>query len=156
MLLEGVLNAGELERLNQAFDEHSDATGSNRFRGYLAWDESYRRLLDHPGVLPYLKEWIDPAVHLGRHHHTEVSVRCQVLFTAYLGGTPHVRPAYYQVHDGRIFSGLTVVSWALRDMPAGQGTFACIPGSHKSELHWTTSSSSPVTRVCRRGPDEGR
>ena len=34
----------------------------------------------------------------------------------------------------RIFTGLTVVAFALQEIDAADGGFACIPGSHKSDF----------------------
>ena len=40
----------------------------------------------------------------------------------------------YSVHNGRIYTGLTVVSIALQEIGEQDGGFACIPGSHKSDF----------------------
>ena len=50
------------------------------------------------------------------------------------GGVPFDGSQSYQVREGRIHSGLTVVSFALSDAPSGAGGFCCIPGSHKSRF----------------------
>lgn len=77
----------------------------------------------------------------------------------HLGATPHHRSAYYDVRGGRIYCGLTVVSRALRDMPPGQGGFACIPGSHKANFScpgdYATFARNPgcVVEVPQRAGD---
>ena len=38
---------------------------------------------------------------------------------------------HYDFRNGRVYSGLTVVSWALTDSGGDSGGFCCIPGSHK-------------------------
>jgi Phytanoyl-CoA dioxygenase (PhyH) len=134
LVLEGILGAQDLARLNEAFDEHA-GPGSDRFRGSLEWDEAYRRLLDHPAIVPYLAEWIDPAFRLD-HHYGIASEPGKPAHELHLGATPHHRSAYYDLRGGRIYCGLTVVSWALRDMSPGQGGFACIPGSHKANFSY--------------------
>ena len=48
------------------------------------------------------------------------------------GGTADDLTHFYQFHNGRMRCGLTVVSWVLTDCNPGEGGFACIPGSHKS------------------------
>ena len=40
----------------------------------------------------------------------------------------------YDVHNGQIYTGLTVVSIALQDISEADGGFACVPGSHKSDF----------------------
>jgi len=48
------------------------------------------------------------------------------------GGAPW-DPAQYYVHrGGRMYNGLTTVTWSLGDSDSGQGGFGCIPGSHKA------------------------
>ena len=42
------------------------------------------------------------------------------------------RTNLYQFQNGEMRCGLTVVTWVLTDHGAGDGGFACIPGSHKS------------------------
>jgi len=41
---------------------------------------------------------------------------------------------HYQWHDGRMYNGLTVVTYALEDVYPGDGGFICVPGSHKGSL----------------------
>jgi ectoine hydroxylase-related dioxygenase (phytanoyl-CoA dioxygenase family) len=50
------------------------------------------------------------------------------------GGTPYEPVHSYHFRDGRSFSALTAVSYALTDVSAGTGGFCCIPGSHKSSI----------------------
>ena len=81
LLLRGVLDAETLTSLNQTFDEHiqtdSEDRGSrirvtqatfqretrqvtdrhgNRYEGKRFWSDGYRSLIDHPRVLPILRE----------------------------------------------------------------------------------------------------
>jgi ectoine hydroxylase-related dioxygenase (phytanoyl-CoA dioxygenase family) len=48
------------------------------------------------------------------------------------GGTTDDLTHFYQFHNGKMRCGLSVVSWILTDCGPGDGGFACIPGSHKS------------------------
>ncbi len=48
------------------------------------------------------------------------------------GGEPYKANAYYVHKNGRMFNGLTVVSYALTDINPGDGGFCSLPGSHKS------------------------
>ena len=47
------------------------------------------------------------------------------------GGSVNFR---YGVQGGRIYTGMTVISFTLQEVPQDAGGFACIPGSHKSEF----------------------
>jgi hypothetical protein len=104
---------------------------SQRFGGFLGWGQPFRDLLDHPGMMPYLKELLDPAVRLDHYYGIHMRQGTEGL-KLHGGGTPYDRPEYYHFRNGQMFNGLTVVTWALSDVPAGQGGFACIPGSHKA------------------------
>ncbi|MDD9985119.1 MAG: phytanoyl-CoA dioxygenase family protein [Spirochaetaceae bacterium] len=68
----------------------------------------------------------------------------------------------YHVQGDRIFTGLTVVSFALQEITDEDGGFACIPGSHKSDfrvpdedrarLYAVDGSTSTPTASCRSVP----
>ena len=38
----------------------------------------------------------------------------------------------YVYHNGRSYCEAITVTWQLRDVRAGDGGFACVPGSHKA------------------------
>ena len=50
------------------------------------------------------------------------------------GGTPWEPVSSYNVKDGAIRTGMTVVSYALTDQGGKHGGFCAIPGSHKSNF----------------------
>lgn len=52
--------------------------------------------------------------------------------TLHGGGTPFDPSQYYLFQSGRMFNGLVVVAYNLRDVKPEEGGFGCIPGSHKS------------------------
>lgn len=136
LVLEGVLGAAEVEALNTLIDaqhlsEPSEEVQSQRFAGFLLWGQQFRDLLDHPRIVPYLKELLDPAFRLDHYYGIHMR-QGNVGLRLHGGGTPYDRPEYYHFRNGRMYNGLTVATWALTDVPAGQGGFACIPGSHKA------------------------
>lgn len=180
VVFEQALTPEEVGRLNESLDEHQfevDALTSprpksngassvrtgvvyqERFRArreFLYWGQQFRDLIDHPAVLPALKEWVDPCVRLD--HYYPVFKRAGARdHDLHYGATPHIPVAHYHTKDGRIYAGFTVVSWALRDMPAGQGGFGCIPGSHKASIPVppgiTASSRNPAVEVHMRAGD---
>jgi hypothetical protein len=104
---------------------------SQRFGGFLLWGQPFRDLLDHPRIVPYLCELLDPAVRLDHCYGISMGMGSEGL-RLHGGGTPYDRPEYFHFVGGQMYNGLTVVSWALTAAPPGQGGFVCIPGSHKA------------------------
>lgn len=102
----------------------------------LDWGEPLRRLVGHPKLLPYLSELMGPAFRLD--HQYAIFMKPDHEFSGvhvlHGGNTPYDASQYYHFRDGRFFSGLTVATFFLTDVPAGSGGFCCIPGSHKSNL----------------------
>jgi hypothetical protein len=136
LVLPGALSPDEVGTLNELIDaqrlpEPGESVQSQRFGGFLGWGQPFRDLLDHPRVMPYLQELLDPAVRLD-HYYGIYMRRGTEGLKLHGGGTPYDRPEYYHFRNGQMYNGLTVVTWALSDVPAGQGGFACIPGSHKA------------------------
>jgi len=66
---------------------------------------------------------------------------------------------FYHYVDGKMFSGLTVATFALTDVPEGSGGLAVIPGSHKSnfpvpeDIRMLRRSSPIVTQVPTKAGD---
>ncbi|MCL4505964.1 MAG: phytanoyl-CoA dioxygenase family protein, partial [Chloroflexi bacterium] len=48
------------------------------------------------------------------------------------GATPFDPSQYFHFQDGRMYNGLTVVAYNLRDVNPGDGGTGCVPGSHQS------------------------
>jgi Phytanoyl-CoA dioxygenase (PhyH) len=96
------------------------------------WCEPFRRLLVHPGIVPYLTELIGKGFRLD---HGPVLIGGESGTEGHVlhgGGEPYDPSQYYLYKNGRMFNGLTVVSWQLTEVKEGDGGFCCIPGSHKS------------------------
>ena len=132
------LDPEHLARLNAALDEavaheteHDMKT--HRFGRLLGRDKSFRDLIDNPRVTPYLEGILGQDFRLD-HDYADVirSGLGPIGATLHGGGTPFTPAEYYHVRDGRIYSGLTVVAYNLRDVGPEDGGFACVPGSHKS------------------------
>ncbi len=136
LLVEGVLSPEERDAANAAIDARhlpvpAEDDGSPRFGGFLDWEEPlFRRLMDHPRLVPYLHELIGPAFRLD-HEYGIYMRRNRAGLQLHGGGTPFDPSQYYVVRGGRMYNGLIVVSWALQDVPPGAGGFCCIPGSHR-------------------------
>jgi hypothetical protein len=110
-------------------DIHSQGVG-----GFLAWEgNDFRKLLHHPRMMSYLKEIVGNKFRLD-HAYGILMRKGNAGGTLHGGGTPYDPAQYYVFRNGKMYNGLTVVSWALTDALPGQGGFCCIPGSHKSNF----------------------
>jgi hypothetical protein len=140
VVVENALGEGALTALNALVDQQMAALEdpdfqTHRFRDLLTWGDPMIALIDHPPIVPYMEGLI------GRHFrldHIYIDVIRKGLSpigaTLHGGGTPHEPSMFYDVQDGRIFNGLTVVAYNLSDVLPGDGGFGCIPGSHKAKF----------------------
>lgn len=146
LVIDDVLSASELRELNALIDrrspweqyerEHRGSTvGPNNLHvGPLhEWEEPFRRLIDSPKLLPYLIEIIGPKFRFD-HGYAIFMKKGGSQHRLHGGNTPYDPAQYYHWRNERMYNGLIVVSYALGDVNPGDGGFAAIPGSHKSNL----------------------
>lgn len=146
IVIKGALDDGQVERFNTLIDElgldqPTNLSDWGHHQTFLERDQAFRDIVDNPRVLPYLEEWLgtahtavdEPQVRLD-HTYFIFSDAGTPGAHLHLGNAPYVPHCSYNVKQGRIFSGLTVVSYVLSEVIPGQGGFACVPGSHKSEF----------------------
>jgi hypothetical protein len=130
LVIKDVLTPNEVAELNEIID-----------RGNLEgppslWGEPFKRLIDHPNVLPYLIELLGPKVRLD--HDYAIFMSGGENRGGLHGGEDGGRPGgpegdhWYKYRDGVMRNGLSVFTYCLADAAAGDGGFACVPGSHKS------------------------
>ena len=137
LVIEGVLPRAEAERLNDVITARrlpppGDSITSQRFgEEFLLWDEGFRRLLDHPAVLPRLRDLLGDHLRLDHPYGIVMAPETSGL-GLHGGGTPWDASQFYLHRGGRMYNGLTTVTWALVDADPGHGGFGCIPGSHKA------------------------
>ena len=134
LVIKGVLTQEALAELNAIADErfpHSHPDSYNEGT-VSAWGEPYKRLIDHPRIVPYLVELIEPKFRLDHDYcifMSEGDTR-----RGLHGGPGHGGDHWYAYRDGVMRNGLTVVTYFLTDVPDGAGGFACVPGSHKTNF----------------------
>ncbi len=139
LVVEDVLSAAEMARLNAEIDRHGDGVpghdGSDaRIHGFLAWEEPlFRGLIDHPRMLPYLGALLGDGFRLDHEYGMHMGPGIKGL-SLHGGGTPFRPDQFYHCHNGRMHNGLTVLSYALTDVKPGDGGFCCVPGSHKANF----------------------
>ena len=162
--VENALDAAQLERINALVDENLAPLGdvaNKRFGQLLAWDRLFLELIDNARLATHLEEIIGPRFRLD-HDYLDV-IRPAADGQAQLGpigaslhggSTPFDAGQYFTFRDGRMFNGLTVVAYNLRDVHPGDGGFACVPGSHKSNYSYpndwrdlTQNEAQPFVRA---------
>lgn len=136
------LTAAQLESLNTIWDERiaeeSDAeTTTQRWGGLLRWGQPYLDLIDNPRITPYLDEILGERFRLDHDYADLIRSGKGPIGTRLHGGcTPFDPSQYYRFQEGKMYNGLTVVAYNLRDVNDGDGGFGCVPGSHKSNLRF--------------------
>ncbi len=137
LLIEGVLSRDEAQLLNDCVNERrlppaGDSIASQRFdASFLLWHKGFRDLLDHPAVLSRLRDMLGDNLRLDHTYGIVMAPETSGL-GLHGGATPWDPSQYYMHRGGRMYSGLTTVTWSLVDSEPGHGGFACIPGSHKA------------------------
>lgn len=138
VILEDVLSPDELNQLNQLIDRQTleapraddgpfffGTSNEDSPTGLLGWGKPFCDLLDHPKAMEAL-EWmigVGPRIEQVSGVHACEGSKGQSLHAA--------SHTHYDFRNGRVFAGLTVVSWNLSDGGGAFGGFCCIPGSHK-------------------------
>lgn len=157
LVIPDALDANQLTSLNDSFtkfanQETEPSTQTYRFPNLLTRDRIFRDIIDNPRVMPYLDSTIGPKIRLD-HTYADLirSGKSPIGANLHGGGTPFNPLQYYHFRDAQIRCGLVVVAYNLRDVMPGDGGFACVPGSHKSNLRfpreWTDlTHPEPVVR----------
>ena len=108
---------------------------------------TYLDLIDLPTISPYLTKLLGEHYRLDHDYAKIDSKMPEREKTLYLhgGGQGAGGPAdlvgpsdggqcFYRYSNGRFFNGLVAVAFELDDVQASDGGFACVPGSHKSNI----------------------
>lgn len=141
LVVKNVLSQAEIDALNaiadREFPDPYGETGLKRVSNISQWDRAYQNLFDHPNILPYQVALLGPKFRAdhdycifmkkggqrGNLHGGDVEHR-----------TGHSGDHWYKYRDGVMRNGLTVFTYCLAPARAGDGGFACVPGSHKSNF----------------------
>jgi hypothetical protein len=109
--------------------------GRGDIGGMLAWPkpwcQPFRDLLVHRSTTPTLLELLGDGFRLDHLFGILMTAGTEG-HVLHGGGNTNDLTHFYRFHGGRMSCGLTVVSWQLTDANPGDGGFACISGSHKS------------------------
>ena len=134
------LSAEQLVTLNALWDERiandipSDKP-NHRWGNLFDWGKPLLHLIDQPTITPYLQTILGKNFRLD-HDYADLirSGKSPIGSMLHGGGAPFDPGQYYHWKDGRMYNGLTVVAYNLRDVHPGDGGFGCVPGSHKANL----------------------
>lgn len=140
LVIENVLSNEEIATLKELVDKQvalknqPEATRL-RFDSLLSWGKPLRNLIDNHCITRYLSELLGEKFRLD-HDYLHIIREGVGPIGCFLhgGGTPLDPGQYYLFKNGKIFSGLLAVAYELNDVHPGDGGFACIPGSHKSNF----------------------
>ena len=150
LVVENALTAEQVNRLHSAIDRLNpwgkdtwDPDDIYRFSivsdsklhvgPLLHRNDAFLELIDNPVILPYLTEILGDTFRLD--HEYAILMKDDAAPLRLHGGSEPFKPnAYYVYKNGRMYNGLTVVSYALTDVNPGDGGFCAIPGSHKSNI----------------------
>lgn len=94
--------------------------------------DPFRDMLAHPVIAPYLNEMLGTGFRLDHGPGLIAMEQGCEGHVLHGGGEPYDPSQFYVMKNGRMYNGLTVVSWQLTDVLPGDGGFCCIPGSHKA------------------------
>lgn len=106
---------------------------------------TYIDLIDLPAIKPYLTTLLGDHYRLDHDYAKLDNVMKNRTLYLHGGGQGSGGPkdlvgptdggqCYYRYHNGKFYNGLVAVAFELDTVPDGDGGFACIPGSHKSNL----------------------
>ena len=95
------------------------------------WCQPFRDLLAHPRSTAVLLELLGDGFRLDHLYGILMTAGTEG-HVLHGSGTSDSLTHFYRFHNNRMRCGLTVVSWIFTDCGPGDGGFACIPGSHKS------------------------
>lgn len=137
LIVKNVLTPEEIAALSAIADEkfpaQADSPQDRRAFAISAWGSPYQGLIDHPKIVPYLIELLGPKFRLD-HDYCIFMSQGGAKGGLHGGESDRNPDHWYKYRDGVMRNGLTVVTFFLTHADEGDGGFACIPGSHKSNF----------------------
>ena len=154
LVVPGVLDRSEIDAANAAIDHHAGSiqlgsdnrlagdsrslrgTGRPTMHGLLRLApphcDPFRSMLAHPAVVMRLNAMCRPGFRLDHGPLLIAGMKGTEGFTLHGAGEPFLLSVGYHGRNGMSYCAGVTVQWQLRDVAAGDGGFACVPGSHKS------------------------
>lgn len=135
LVIKNVLSADEIAEMNAIADRvfPNDGSALRRTSQISQWGAPFQRLIDHPKIVPYLQELLGPKFRVD-HDYCIFMTEGGEQGRLHGGDTDDHPDHWYRYKDGVMRNGLTVVTFFLSHAAVGDGGFACVPGSHKSNF----------------------
>lgn len=136
LVVKNALTPHGLNHMNAVADtifSDDGESGTNRISRVSQWGPAFQALMDHPKIVPYLIELLGPKFRID-HDYCIFMKKGAKRGQLHGGETDREADHWYKYRDGLMRNGLTVVTFFLSPAKAGDGGFACIPGSHKSNF----------------------
>ena len=112
--------------------------GRRELTGMLGWPtphrEPFRKLLVHPVVVSRLNEFSGQGFRLDHGPLLISAHKGAEGHSLHGAGEPFGQSVAYHQQNGKIYCRGITVAWQLTDVNPGDGGFACVPGSHKSNF----------------------
>ncbi|MCX6045160.1 MAG: phytanoyl-CoA dioxygenase family protein [Chloroflexi bacterium] len=136
IVIKNVLTPAEVAELNALADEifsEKKELADRRKSQVSLWGPPTQALLDHPKVMPYLLELLGPKFRAD-HDYCIFMTKGGRAGGLHGGEGDREPDHWYKYRDGVMRNGLTVCTFFLTHANTGDGGFACVPGSHKSNF----------------------
>ena len=136
IVIKNVLTPTEVAELNALADQIFTAKkdqADRRTSQVSRWGAPAQALIDHPNMVPYLLELLGPKFRID-HDYCIFMTKGGRAGGLHGGEGDREADHWYKYRDGVMRNGLTVVTFFLTHASVGDGGFACIPGSHKSNF----------------------
>lgn len=151
IVIKNVLTPAEVAELNALADEifsEKKELADRRKSQVSLWGPPTQALLDHPKVMPYLLELLGPKFRVD-HDYCIFMTKGGRAGGLHGGEGDREPDHWYKYRDGVMRNGLTVCTFFLTHANTGDGGFACVPGSHKSNF---VDSLPEEVRMFKRVP----
>lgn len=134
IVIKDVLTDDEVAEMNAITDEQLKAKDAGvEVWAPSTWGDVFRDLIDHPKILPYMVKWLGKKVRID-HDYAIFMSQGESRGRLHGGDNGFEGDHWYKYRDGVIRTGLTVVTYFTAPAGPGDGGFACIPGSHKTNF----------------------
>jgi hypothetical protein len=96
--------------------------------------DPFRRLLAHPAIRPYLNSILGEGWRVDHDPACFIAQKGARGLVFHGAGQKFFGPSFYAYNNGRSWSGMIAAEWVLTPVGPGDGGFAFVPGSHKSNF----------------------
>ena len=151
IVIKDVLTDAEIAELNEVAGTkfpYADPDSVRREEIISTWSPAFTKLIDHPKVVPYLVELIEPKFRIDHDY-------CIFMTKGNTRGGLHGGPAYggdhwYSYRDGVMRNGLCVVTFFLTGRPCRRGGLRLHPRQSQDQLQGQPPRRSTQLRPSAR------